>query len=71
VLRETSLPVDLAKNDFWCAIGCPSMVTVTAQPARSCATTVFGRGMGIGPVGGPGGHKHTSGKATACPAQPL
>jgi hypothetical protein len=61
--------VDLEKNDFTCAIGWPSMVTVAAQPLKSAATTVLGSGTGTGPAGGPGGHRQTSGKATACPTQ--
>ena len=50
-----------------CAMGWPSIVTVTAHPSRSAATTVLGKGTGTGPAGGPGGQRHTSGNATAWP----
>src|SRR5512136_978805 len=70
VLAATSSPVDLAMYDWAWATGLPSMVTVTAQPVTSTALAVFTSGVGMGPAGGEGGHRQTSGKATDMPAEP-
>src|ERR1017187_4056112 len=70
VLVATSLPVDLAMKDLAWATGLPSMVTVTAPPCKSMACAVLGNGVGMGPDGGGGGHRQTSGKAMDLPAEP-
>ena len=45
------------------AVGLPSMVTVDAPLVRSAALKMFGSGVGMGPAGGEGGHRQTSGIA--------
>src|ERR1039458_3497375 len=43
--------------------GVPWMNTVDAPHVRSAALKVLGRGVGMGPAGGEGGHRQTSGIA--------
>src|SRR5579871_1338017 len=62
VLWAASLPVDLARNEDFLAIGFPSMVTDDAPPCRSAPWAMFGSGIGTGPAGGVGGQRFTSGK---------
>jgi len=59
----TSLPVDLAKYDDCLPVGLPPVKTDGAPPARSAAITVLGSGVGMGPAGGVGGQRQTSGNA--------
>src|SRR5437868_12254588 len=70
VVCATSLPVDLAKKDDFLPMGLPSTITEVAPPCRSAAIARLGSGVGIGPAGGVGGHRQTSGNAVDCPALP-
>jgi hypothetical protein len=68
---DGSLPVDFLKNEVCLPTGFPSVSTDRAPPSKSAAMTVLGSGVGMGPAGGVGGQRQTSGKAIDWPALPL